>query len=134
MSRQQVQNSKRNITCYNCQELGHFSRDCQKPRKRFGRPSQDYLVPKVSRISLNRSSGLIPNALVDGQNINVFCDLGSECSTIKFDIVKKFDWKFENYKTKLSGFGGQEVYAFGKITKIVKIQSVTHSSNRYIGG
>ncbi|XP_049824139.1 uncharacterized protein LOC126265728 isoform X1 [Aethina tumida] len=110
--------------CFNCQEVGHISRNCPRsrtndvcrlckerghyaercPKRRDVKPRFDLQRINVLQMSVPgyRKWGVTP----EGNGLSVYLDTGSECNVISSECVKRIGLQTKPVQATLSGFGG----------------------------
>lgn len=97
--------------CYKCKKTGHIARDCQN-------------VGYISNVN-SLENEYHKNIRILDREIVSYLDLGSECSTIRDDIVRDLNLKICPSNKILRGFGGSEVKALGTIKEIIQLDTIT---------
>lgn len=132
-----------NLFCYNCKEKGHPYSRCPKPLvkcsacDRVGHrsddcrskndPSSNKAVNTAKTMCIsnsNPSHKFIKQAIVNGNPVDAFIDLGSEVTLIKQSFVSQLGLTHDKVPTSMKGFGNSIVPSAGSVKLDITIDGV----------
>lgn len=113
------------MKCYNCNEFGHFSKNCLHKKDglkcfkcgKFGHKPNDCVeMGENNKVNLStpRNDIMKISAIIDGQNVCALVDTGSSRSLLRSVMYLKTGAQHPlNTKILLSGLAGTEIKTFG---------------------
>lgn len=127
--------------CYNCNEMGHLSRDCPKPPKRprcakCGKSGHEAEECKLSSGNVRFVRAIVDEfhkiVKVNGNRMLAYIDFGSNCVTIRKSECEALQLKVKTVNGRLYGFGSGICKPIGTVNIQVEIDTVKESTSAFV--
>lgn len=122
--------------CYNCNETGHISLNCNKPQRRVrcekckkvghtsekcGNGNNTYVHQIQTKSRTDEYHKIVD---IDGHKIIAFIDLGSDTVTMKTSIAKENNIKYVPESKRILGFGQGSCNSVGRRNLLIEIDGI----------
>lgn len=111
--------SRTGIKCFNCDEIGHISTNCSKP-KSIPKADVNLIVPRENETSFKKYE---KNVKIGNIEFIAFVDPGSSDCFIKESVMLANGFKFTDMSNKIEGFGGGETEFAGIIRENLTVDN-----------
>ena len=107
---------KSKIKCFNCDNNGHYAKDCWKPKKSYKNKNENAHTSFIGNKNLLNTYGYIGT-----HKMNVVFDTGATKSIMSYNAVQKFNLKIVPTKQMVSIADGSQAKAIGA-TEILAVE------------
>lgn len=124
------------IKCYNCQEMGHYARNC--PKKNSGNSGVAQNSIELNELKFNEQESLKRklqqiDIKICGKKFSPMLDTGAQIEVIRLDLFKLLKKRYEPIRAKATGISNDEtVELIGTCSLEINLGNTTENISFYV--